>query len=274
MTENFASVKLRLLAGLLDGLLSLTPSLAMILILSAAGSLRELLSSGLNVAVFSLFVSLILPSFLNSFLISRFGGTAGKLLTGTEIVNLEGERISFWRAFFRNHLGYMVSGVFLWLGFFWLVKDEKRRGWHDLMADTFVVVKREAGLVTGLTSLILILAFNGLLLGRIAGQIEKNRGFYQGLVREAGDEMRKILEESKKVKSTAEGDSGLPAPTLPEPPFFQRSRFNLENEMNVNLNSTPAVFNWRDCLNVSGSTILPTNPRKCLTPDGRVAVEQ
>ncbi len=65
------------------------------------------------------------------------GQTPGKWLLGIKVVPVGGGRLTFGRAVVRT-LGYVVSAVPCYLGFLWILGDD-RRGWHDWLARTEVV---------------------------------------------------------------------------------------------------------------------------------------
>ncbi|MBM3209259.1 RDD family protein [Candidatus Shapirobacteria bacterium] len=189
--KNKASVALRLMAGLIDFLLIAGFFLFLVWRLASAGTILDLLNSLLTILTF-LFLTILAP-FINSYLICRLGGTIGKLLTGTRIVNPEGKKVSFWRAFLRNYLGYMVSSMLLWLGFIWIAIDKERRGWHDLMADTYVVVVNKAGAVIGMLSLLILLLANIFLGFEIFRSISGNVPFYQSVINDISKEFQQSL---------------------------------------------------------------------------------
>jgi len=66
------------------------------------------------------------------------GQTVGKSLMGLRIVTENGERIRLRNAVVRL-FGYFISSLFFFLGYLWVLVDDKRRGWHDIMAHTIVV---------------------------------------------------------------------------------------------------------------------------------------
>jgi uncharacterized RDD family membrane protein YckC len=66
------------------------------------------------------------------------GQTPGKMLTRIKITLLDGSRIGWKRAFSR-FIGYLLSMVFLFVGFLWLAFDSRRQGFHDKLADTYVI---------------------------------------------------------------------------------------------------------------------------------------
>jgi len=39
----------------------------------------------------------------------------------------------------RQTIGYWLSGAVFYLGFIWVAFDDKKQGWHDKIARTFVV---------------------------------------------------------------------------------------------------------------------------------------
>jgi uncharacterized RDD family membrane protein YckC len=59
------------------------------------------------------------------------GQTPGKMLLGLRVIQTSGVRMTFGVAFLRC-VGYLISGLFFWLGFLWIA-------FHDKIAATFVV---------------------------------------------------------------------------------------------------------------------------------------
>lgn len=66
------------------------------------------------------------------------GQTPGKRLMGLRVVRTDGQPLTVDRAVLRA-LGYWLSAFPLFLGFLWLLQDDKRQGWHDYLADTYVI---------------------------------------------------------------------------------------------------------------------------------------
>lgn len=69
------------------------------------------------------------------------GRTPGKLLVGLRVIDSKGRRIGPIRAFIRT-LAYIPSGLCFGMGFLWAAFDVERRGVHDLIAGTFVILGR------------------------------------------------------------------------------------------------------------------------------------
>jgi uncharacterized RDD family membrane protein YckC len=70
------------------------------------------------------------------------GATLGKAVMGLKVIAANGyERIDGATAVLR-YVGYIVSALPLYLGFFWIAVDPTRQGWHDKIAKTRVVRMR------------------------------------------------------------------------------------------------------------------------------------
>ena len=75
------------------------------------------------------------------------GQSPGQHLVGVRVVTVNGDRIGFWAAVVR-FLGYFVSAI-LFLGFLWVLVDDKRQGFHDKMAGTYVIYSWPEGPLRG-----------------------------------------------------------------------------------------------------------------------------
>ena len=67
------------------------------------------------------------------------GQTLGKMVFGIKVVNAEGSIPGLGIAALREIPGKIVSFIVLCLGFFWIIWDRRKRGWHDKIAKTYVV---------------------------------------------------------------------------------------------------------------------------------------
>jgi uncharacterized RDD family membrane protein YckC len=65
------------------------------------------------------------------------GQTPGKRLMGVRIVRTDGERITLGPAI-RRWVGYWLSAI-LFLGYLWVLVDDRRQALHDKLAGTLVV---------------------------------------------------------------------------------------------------------------------------------------
>lgn len=70
------------------------------------------------------------------------GQTPGMKVMKIKLCRTDGMyRIGYWKGFIRG-FAMNISGIVLFLGYFWILIDKNNQGWHDIMADTYVV--REA----------------------------------------------------------------------------------------------------------------------------------
>lgn len=149
---KYATYKSRLLATLIDSAINI---LFVSLLLYFALSQTNISST--ITALLILLVVLFNPVIMfSSVLFVHFlGGTPGKLLTGLRILNTNGKRLSFKRILFRQTIGYSFSWIFFGTGFYSIIKDEKKQGWHDKTVGSVVTTKGNM-FVVALSVLILL----------------------------------------------------------------------------------------------------------------------
>lgn len=66
--------------------------------------------------------------------------TPGKLLLGLRITDMDGNKLSWKKAAIR-FLAYVPGMMVFFAGFISVAFDERKQGWHDKIAKTFVVKK-------------------------------------------------------------------------------------------------------------------------------------
>ena len=66
------------------------------------------------------------------------GQTPGMTLMGLRVVTTDGRYLSLGRSV-RRLIGYVIAAMPLFLGFIWILVDDRRQGWHDKIAGTCVV---------------------------------------------------------------------------------------------------------------------------------------
>lgn len=71
------------------------------------------------------------------------GRTPGLKFMGLRVVTIDGQRPSGRCALVRM-VGYVIATLPLYLGFLWILVDDRRQGWHDKLAHTFVIYDWEA----------------------------------------------------------------------------------------------------------------------------------
>lgn len=75
-------------------------------------------------------------------LTGAYGATVGKMVLGLKVVDTNGQKIGFGKAALREIVGKWISGLVFGLGYLWVAFDEKKQGWHDKIAGTYVVKVR------------------------------------------------------------------------------------------------------------------------------------
>jgi uncharacterized RDD family membrane protein YckC len=66
------------------------------------------------------------------------GETPGDMLMGLRIVRTDGKPMNLRRALLR-YVGCLLAALPLFLGFLWILVDDRRQGWHDKIAGTYVL---------------------------------------------------------------------------------------------------------------------------------------
>ncbi|HEY88006.1 MAG TPA: hypothetical protein G4O06_08310 [Dehalococcoidia bacterium] len=67
------------------------------------------------------------------------GQTLGKMVVGIKVINAQGNRPGLGYAALREVPGKLISAIVLCLGFLWIAVDRQKQGWHDKIANTYVV---------------------------------------------------------------------------------------------------------------------------------------
>lgn len=138
--EESAGFLFRLGAAAIDGCI-----LAVILGIFGFGALVALGPGEYGLSVFGdpgVFIAFYLLALLLSlgyftFFLGWAGRTPGKALLQLDVRRSDGAPMTYTRAFLR-WAGYLVSLTFAGLGFFWVLFDERKRGWHDYLSGTWV----------------------------------------------------------------------------------------------------------------------------------------
>jgi len=130
---------IRVVASLIDTLLMLVITLPLIY---AAYGVDGFMSEKIINGPADVVINYVLPAVLTILLWIYFSATPGKMIVGAIIVDektlapiSKGQSIS-------RYLGYYVSMLPVFLGFFWVGWDKRKRGWHDMMAGTVVIKKQ------------------------------------------------------------------------------------------------------------------------------------
>ena len=109
----------------------------------------EVATSGSSLwAVSSAILFLIVVTYFTCFWRWR-GQTPGKMIMRLKIVRFDGAGIG-WGGAVMRFLGYIISILLILSGFFWVIIDVRRQGFHDKIADTFVItIPRKQSAIDG-----------------------------------------------------------------------------------------------------------------------------
>lgn len=133
---EYAGFWRRFAAWLIDYILVGVVTGILVAILGAIGG-----DAGVGFGYFlSVIGSLLYYSVLES---SANQATVGKMVLGIQVTDLQGNRISFWRALGRT-LAKILSGLILLIGYIMAAFTAKKQGLHDMIAGTLVVKKGTA----------------------------------------------------------------------------------------------------------------------------------
>jgi uncharacterized RDD family membrane protein YckC len=86
-----------------------------------------------------LFTELLLLTYFVVCETSSWQATIGKRMMGLKVVTTQYQKMNPKEAILR-YLSKYLSMAVLALGFIWIIFDDKKQGWHDKIANTFVIV--------------------------------------------------------------------------------------------------------------------------------------
>jgi len=212
---RYANYPIRLLAYLFDQLLiSLIPLFILLYIVNTCQNLWL----GLLWLIWELIFLQWLLSLLYQIITFKYlNGSFGKLLAGLRIEKEDGSTPTFGDCLMRFAAGYTVSGLCAGLGFFWILKDPKKKAFHDHFAGT-VVVKKSSPLPLFL-GLIFIMVISVIMIINII-----TTGTRTGLFQKSGQEFMGFTENIKKIFEDKPKTTPLPkkyptSPTIPPLPL-------------------------------------------------------
>jgi uncharacterized RDD family membrane protein YckC len=123
------------LTFILAGIFALRLSLPISQLITLTGDFRDI--SGAYLITYyaaTLLISMVYFTYFHG----TSGQTPGKIIFGLKVVQQTGDNMTLGLGFLR-WVGYLVSGIFFYLGFLWVAFDGKKQGWHDKIAATVVV---------------------------------------------------------------------------------------------------------------------------------------
>jgi uncharacterized RDD family membrane protein YckC len=138
----FASHGARLLAFIIDAVL-LGLVVGSVFLVVVAGMLASQSLAGFFGILAVVFIGqYLLPALYFGVFWWRQGATPGMRAMHIRVVRAaDGGPITGQQAFLRA-VGYWVSATVFYLGYVWILFDDRHQGWHDKIAETFVIEAR------------------------------------------------------------------------------------------------------------------------------------
>lgn len=129
----------RFVAGFIDGMiLGVLCSLPTVIFLLFSLLLE---SDSSLIQVGDLSVRMLITVFYTTWFYKNRGATPGKQIMGLRVLDHEtGEYLSFWQTFMREYIGKVVCVLALGIGFLIMLFRPDRRGWHDFLGGSEVVL--------------------------------------------------------------------------------------------------------------------------------------
>ena len=76
------------------------------------------------------------------------GKTIGKAVMGIRVIGPKGARLTIGRAL-KRYIGYWISAIPLFMGYFWVLVNDERHSWHDSLAGTSVIYDHDVQYTEG-----------------------------------------------------------------------------------------------------------------------------
>lgn len=71
--------------------------------------------------------------------------TPGKMAISAKIVDAKTGEKPTLQQFIVRYIGYFLASIPLGLGILWVAWDKRKQGWHDKLANTVVISKKNSG---------------------------------------------------------------------------------------------------------------------------------
>jgi uncharacterized RDD family membrane protein YckC len=136
---EYAGFWIRVWASIIDTILILIITMPLLLSVYGTGYFD---SDKIIQGPLDFFVSWVFPAIAVILFWIYKSATPGKMAISSKIVNAHtGEKPSVGQ-FVGRYFAYFISGIPLGLGIIWIAFDKRKQGWHDKLAGT-VVIRRK-----------------------------------------------------------------------------------------------------------------------------------
>jgi uncharacterized RDD family membrane protein YckC len=137
---QFAGFWIRLVAYLIDTLILGMVQFAIALALGLAGdALTDNGNGELTMALVGGLCGMVVGVTYAVFFTGYNGQTPGKMALRIQVIRSDGTPMSYGRAFLREVIGKLASGIILGIGYLMAGFDRQKQGLHDKIAGTYVI---------------------------------------------------------------------------------------------------------------------------------------
>ena len=129
---KYASLGIRILAYLIDGIFIIPLSILFENLIFGNNNFEEntLSRNILNILIWTIYYGVTESS--------KYQATIGKKICGIIVIDIEGKRLSFKKAYLR-FLAQFISIIPLGFGIWSIASDEKKQAWHDMLMNCYVI---------------------------------------------------------------------------------------------------------------------------------------
>jgi len=144
-TQSFAvpgGVRRRFVALLLDFFILSVLSWTLTVPIELVGFAMMSPELAIAAQMFSWSIGFVISFFYYGWFYKNKGASPGKLLLGLRVADtITGENLGYWRAFFREVFGHMLSAILFGIGFAMAIFRNDKKTLHDLLFSTQVLRK-------------------------------------------------------------------------------------------------------------------------------------
>lgn len=127
----------------------------------------------------------------------NIGGSIGKRLCGIKVVDEQGNLMGLKPLLFRYLIGYLVSGMLYGAGFLWIARDRQKRGWHDHISASRVIIDEPKRWILGTLAMLVLLFTLSFLVSSTVRSIKLNTGLHRDLQTIISEVQGRVLENSE-----------------------------------------------------------------------------
>jgi len=126
-----------LFSGISDLILRFFALGAQLMKLLTAGQVQGMINDAV-VAMSAIVTVLFIPAYFVIFW-ALVGATPGKQVLGLKVIDNDLRPNVAWHRAILRFIGYFISAIPFFMGFWWVLFDKRRESWHDKLAKTNVI---------------------------------------------------------------------------------------------------------------------------------------